>query len=78
MMPEEGAQASVDLRAKRYCPVHWGMFPLSLHRWRDPIERIYTFHENGTINLVAPILGEVVEVSGDYQLEPWWRTVESK
>ncbi|HNX59189.1 MAG TPA: MBL fold metallo-hydrolase, partial [Spirochaetota bacterium] len=40
MFPEETAQASVDLRAKRLFPVHWGKFALSIHAWDEPIKRL--------------------------------------
>src|SRR5690606_4437231 len=40
MMPEETAQASVDLNAKQFIPVHWGKFTLALHPWDDAIKRV--------------------------------------
>ena len=46
MMPEEVAQATMDLQAKMLLPVHCGKFALSPHRWQDPFERIYTASQN--------------------------------
>jgi len=40
MMPEETAQAGVDLEAKKIMPIHWGAFKLALHSWTDPVERV--------------------------------------
>ena len=40
MMPEETAQAAVDLKAKSLLPVHWGKFSLALHAWDEPIKRV--------------------------------------
>ena len=39
MMPEQTVQASIDLKAKTFMPVHWGKFALALHAWDEPIER---------------------------------------
>jgi len=39
MMPEESVQASVDLRARVFFPIHWSRFDLSTHFWDEPAER---------------------------------------
>lgn len=75
MLPEQGAQAYADLRAQRYFPVHWGMFTLAFHTWHDPIDHVYAYHQDGTINAMAPIIGQVVEVSDAYELDDWWTPV---
>lgn len=72
MMPEEGAQAYVDLRAKHYFPVHWGMFVLALHTWKDPIERISRAARERGISLISPVLGEIVTINDDYRNRAWW------
>jgi len=41
MMPEETAQAGVDVKAKVIMPIHWGAFKLAMHPWVDPIERFF-------------------------------------
>lgn len=38
MMPEEVAQATMDLRLKMLLPVHCGKFALSPHHWQNPLE----------------------------------------
>lgn len=71
-LPAEAAQAYFDLRAKRFFPIHWGMFVLSLHSWREPVDEILKHSKERGINLVTPILGEIVEVNEDYQNKIWW------
>ena len=39
MMPEKTVQAALDLEAKNFVPIHWGMFCISFHHWAEPIER---------------------------------------
>ena len=75
MLPNEGAQAFHDLRAQRYFPVHWGMFPLALHPWDEPIQEIYKHHKSGNVNLIAPIIGESLVIGGEYRVDPWWERV---
>jgi len=40
MLPEETALAADDLNAKKFIPVHWGKFRLSLHDWDEPVKRV--------------------------------------
>lgn len=54
MMPEEVAQATMDLQAKILLPVHCGKFALSPHHWQDPFERIYTASQNKSYKLLTP------------------------
>lgn len=72
MLPEESIQAFKDLKAKRYFPVHWGMFELAFHTWYEPIQKISEMAWNNGINLVSPKLGEVVQVNDSYKNEFWW------
>lgn len=72
MLPSEAAQAYFDLRAKRFFPVHWGMFVLALHPWYDPIQTISQLAEDRQINLVSPKLGEMIVITDDYKSENWW------
>ena len=74
LLPEQSAQAYFDLKAKRYLPVHWGMFELSLHSWYEPIERIVALGESQGINVVAPRFGEVVKINDDLKTDKWWKS----
>lgn len=75
MLPEESIKAYHDLNAKRFFPIHWGMFQLSIHPWFEPIEILYQAYKENEINLIAPRLGEVFDANGNYKLEPWWEEV---
>lgn len=39
MLPEETVQAALDLGARKFVPIHWGKFALSLHAWDEPPQR---------------------------------------
>ena len=76
MLPTESIQAFYDLKAKRYFPIHWGMFNLSLHAWYEPIEIITKATAEKNIPLIAPKIGEVVTVNDNYVTTPWWKDVK--
>ncbi len=73
MMPEESAQAAVDVKAKRMMPIHWGMFVLSLHSWTDPIVRVSAKARELDMPLIAPEVGEIFSVQPDGKnRQAWW------
>ena len=62
MMPEETAQAAKDVKADKMIPIHWGAFKLALHDWRDPIRRVSDKADELEVNVIAPQIGEMVDV----------------
>lgn len=72
MLPEESVQAYFDLKAKRYFPVHWGMFELAFHSWYEPIVKLSQAAKEKGINLISPKLGETIVVNDKYVSYPWW------
>ena len=43
-------------------PIHWGLFNLALHAWRQPIERLKELAESGGLKLWSPPPGQPTEV----------------
>ncbi len=56
-------------------PIHWALFDLALHAWRDPIERIYTLaDQDETVKLWSPVPGAPTDVHPNRGLRSeWWR-----
>ena len=56
-------------------PIHWGLFDLALHAWRQPIERICSVaKDSADLPLWCPRPGEPTEVeTGQPLLSAWWR-----
>lgn len=75
MMPEETVQAAIDVRGEALLPIHWGAFTLALHDWNDPIIRAAAEADRRGVRLIAPRIGETVEIDGppDTPATPWWR-----
>lgn len=77
MMPEETAQAAVDINAKMMMPTHWGAFVLALHTWKDPIERVTKKAKELSMPIATPRIGEpiVLELS-EKPVSRWWEGIE--
>ncbi|MBR0572649.1 MULTISPECIES: MBL fold metallo-hydrolase [Pasteurellaceae] len=79
MLPEQTAQASIDIQTKVVLPIHWGKFDLATHQWNEPVQRIakalqkYNNQvlEQDKIKLVTPRIGEVFDLNKLPKLE-WW------
>ena len=72
-LPEEGVQASLDLKSKIMVPVHWGMFDLALHSWYEPIQRVSSEAEKKGVVIIAPKLGQLISTKFEYKQESWWQ-----
>ena len=73
MMPEETVQASIDLNSKVLMPVHWGKFTLSLHPWKEPVDRAVKAAVELNIKMTTPIMGERLRLDSMTMGSPWWQ-----
>ena len=76
MQPEESLQAHLDVRGRHMFPIHNGTFDLSLHPWVEPFERITALAAAAQVPLVAPIMGERLDIRAPALSTHWWRKVE--
>lgn len=75
MMPEQTAQAQLDVKADLLIPIHWGKFNLALHTWRDPIQRLLKRSAELGTNVATPRIGEVVVLGSTVPHGHWWETL---
>ena len=76
MMPEETAQAGVDLSASKIMPIHWAGFKLALHDWKDPIKRVKIKAEELNINIITPKIGdEILVKENNTNYTNWWQNL---
>jgi L-ascorbate metabolism protein UlaG (beta-lactamase superfamily) len=59
-------------KAGLFMPIHWGLFNLALHGWRQPIERLEVIAQGYKIALWSPEPGVPTEVDGPH-IADWWR-----
>jgi L-ascorbate metabolism protein UlaG (beta-lactamase superfamily) len=72
MMPEQTAQAGVELGAAVVWPVHWGKFTLAFHAWNEPIQRITKKANELNLKLTTPKIGEQIILNEQYPNDVWW------
>jgi len=74
MMPEETAQAAIDVKAKIAMPIHWGAFTLALHSWTDPAERLSKKAQELGQSIIIPKIGESIQLK-ELKVENsnWWQ-----
>ncbi len=72
MMPEETAQAALDLKAKILLPVHWGKFALATHAWDEPIQRVLKKSAALHVKIITPEIGEQVVLDSILPDSHWW------
>jgi L-ascorbate metabolism protein UlaG (beta-lactamase superfamily) len=75
MGPDGAAQAFSELGASGLLmPIHWGLFDLALHAWRQPIQRMIELSNQAGYKLWSPAPGAPTEVITDQPLQSdWWR-----
>ena len=72
MMPEETAQAAVDLGAKKLFPVHWAKFTLAHHAWYEPAQRVTKACDERNVPYFTTKIGAVNDWETKIGGEKWW------
>ncbi|MCC6412791.1 MAG: MBL fold metallo-hydrolase [Saprospiraceae bacterium] len=76
LMPHEILQAAKDLHAKRIFPVHSSKFALGNHAWDEPLELISQNNTSENLNIITPMIGEMVRLKDPEQaFTAWWKNV---
>lgn len=78
MQPEESLRAHQDVRGHHLMPIHNGTFDLALHPWTEPFERITALAAHAGVPLMAPVMGERVDIRAPALSAHWWRAVEPR
>lgn len=78
--PEGAARAHAAMggmaKAGPLMPIHWGLFNLALHGWREPIERLEELAAQDGLRLWTPEPGAPTDVMNENGRSRWWEDVE--
>jgi L-ascorbate metabolism protein UlaG (beta-lactamase superfamily) len=75
-MPEQVLQASKDLNARRFFPVHSMKFALANHAWNEPLNTVVELNNTENLSLITPMIGEQVNLKNTVQtFSNWWESI---
>jgi L-ascorbate metabolism protein UlaG (beta-lactamase superfamily) len=71
--PDHAAKAfdAMSPKGGLMMPIHWGLFNLALHAWKQPVERMLELADEKGIKLWLPEPGSPSEVVGELRSR-WW------
>ncbi|WP_372773330.1 MBL fold metallo-hydrolase [Mangrovibacterium sp.] len=75
LAPEETYQVAVDLKAKALLPIHWAKYKLSIHPWKEPVERLLKAAVNDSLWIATPRIGESFQPKVRTPHSYWWREI---
>ena len=76
MLPEETAQAAVDVGAKMLLPAHGGKFALARHPWQEPYRRLVEASQGKRYKMLPPKIGELAFIDDKQTFDAWWERME--
>ncbi len=73
--PDNAARAFEAMGRKGLLmPIHWGLFDLALHGWKQPIERLLSIAEDSGLKLWSPEPGRPTDLVRNISLvDLWWQ-----
>lgn len=76
-LPDDLIMAIKDLKVKKLLPMHSSKFSLSNHAWDEPLETIAELIKQTDVQLLTPMIGQVVDLNSDNQdFLFWWKEVK--
>lgn len=72
MLPNETAEASVDINAKKIVPIHAGKFALARHAWNDPYKDLTAASFDKDYHLLTPRIGELIDFTRHQNFSEWF------
>lgn len=75
MAPEQSLALHKAVRGKVMMPVHWGLFRLANHSWKDPVERLMAANADDAATIVVPRPGQSIEPTQGQESPRWWERI---
>ena len=73
MLPEHLGETMHALGAKRILTVHHAKFALSMHPWKEPLERAKRLRDEEGLPILMPRIGQIVRYTDStFTTDDWW------
>ncbi len=70
--PENAIKAHKELNGKVLLPIHWGAYDLSIHPWKEPVEKVLTAAIKNNVKLCLPTPGQLLKENELVLNSKWW------
>ena len=74
-LPNETAEASVDIGAKKVVPIHSGKFALARHAWNEPYNDLISESVGKNYELLTPKIGELIPFDEEKTFTLWFNEI---
>ena len=71
MFPHEVIKATKDLKGNYLLPIHWAVYDLALHPWKESINMVVDWAKKDNVKLLTPKIGEKID-NDNLPNEKWW------
>jgi L-ascorbate metabolism protein UlaG (beta-lactamase superfamily) len=72
MGPDNAVRTHQLLGGGLMMPIHWGLFNLAFHGWREPVEQVLALAEPLDLPLFLPMPGAPTDVTLGGMIARWW------
>ena len=76
-LPNETADASVDIGAKKVVPIHSGKFALARHDWNESYNDLIAASVGKSYKLLTPKIGELIPFDEDKKFSQWFNELDT-
>ncbi len=74
----QAVEAHLALRGRALLPVHWLTFDLALHPWAEPMEQVIETAAELDVDVITPMLGELVDIGRPRSNVRWWEATQTQ
>ena len=74
-LPNETADAAVDIGAKKVVPIHSSKFALARHAWNEPYNDLIAASVGKSYELLTPMIGELIPFDEDKKFSQWFNEI---
>ena len=75
MFPDETIKVMKDLKSEYLLPIHWAVFDLAMHPWKESINYVVDEAKKNNVKLITPKIGEKVDNENfkTFINNNWWK-----